>query len=87
MPAAREKFRPIPRSADLRAGDAMPAPDARSAGPAEIRADDREAALLREFLRCESVSALARSLAARIADGTSAEDFIAAAEGGAGARR
>ena len=43
--------------------------------------DELEAALLREYLRSHSVAALARSLAARIDDGRSAEEFIAAAEG------
>jgi hypothetical protein len=46
--------------------------------------EELEAALLREYLRSNSVAALARSLAARIDDGRSAEEFIAAAQGGAG---
>jgi len=45
--------------------------------------EELEAALLREYLRSNSVAALARSLAARIDDGRSAEEFIAAAQGGA----
>ena len=47
---------------------------------AEPARDDVEAALLREFLHSDSVTALARSLAARIADGTGPEELIAAAE-------
>jgi hypothetical protein len=50
------------------------------AGETEPARDDAEAVLLREFLHSDSVNALARSLAARIADGTSPEEFIAAAE-------
>lgn len=41
--------------------------------------DEIEAALLREFLFSRSVASLATSLAARVDDGTSPEEFIAAA--------
>ena len=102
MPSAHKKTEPEhgPTSSNdatfvparLKQSAKNPAARARNAAPtsADPR-HDAEAVLLREFLRCDSVDALARSLAARIADGTSPEEFIAAAEsagaGGSGATR
>ena len=88
MPSAHKKFQPERGPARSTEATFMPARLRRSAkhsamgarDVAEPARDDVEAALLREFLHSDSVTALARSLAARIADGTSPEEFIAAAE-------
>ena len=95
MPSAHKKFEPEPRPASSNDATFMPARLRQSAKNSAAKArnaaretaptnadprHDAEAVLLREFLRCDSVDALARSLAARIADGTSPEEFIAAAE-------
>jgi hypothetical protein len=45
-------------------------------------AEEIEHALLREFLRCKSVAGLAQSVAARLGDGRTAEEIIAAADEG-----
>jgi hypothetical protein len=85
VPLADKRHAPTTRPASATQAAVMPDGLRRRAlSKKPVRPDaELEAALLREYLRCNSVAALARALAIRIDDGTSAEQFIAAAEGGA----